>query len=334
MELNEAEIQVLASIYRAEAENTPVDKATLEESGRRYLNYLADWSDAYTSLVNKDLIIEGKDGYKLTESGRPLGLRYLEERPDSYWYYYQDFYDKAHASEAHSRLCEQVFGLDLCQEGQMDMASIHDLLNRLDLKNGQQVIDLGCGAGGISEYISDQTGTQVTGLDYSKTAVTVALARTKDKRSRLNFLEADLNHLALEPHSCDAAISIDSIYWVNDKVDGIRRIVETIKPGGQLAIIIALVPDYGDSPEEMEIDKTFVATALDELKLDYQSVDTTESFLDFWPRIKRALVDLKEDFEREGNEFIYHSLQREADEEFLPAIESEKVRRYLYHVQV
>jgi len=33
--------------------------------------------------------------------------------------------------------------------------------------------------------------------------------------------------------------------------------------------------------KELEIDKTFVAKALDELKLDYQSVDRTESFLDF-----------------------------------------------------
>ena len=69
--------------------------------------------------------------------------------------------------------------------------------------------------------------------------------------------------------------------------------------------------------KELEIDKTFVAKALDELKLDYQSVDRTESFLDFWPRIKRVLSSMKEDFEQEGNEFIYQSLTREADDENL-----------------
>ena len=38
MILNEAEIQVLATLYRAESENNPVDKFSLEESGKRYRN--------------------------------------------------------------------------------------------------------------------------------------------------------------------------------------------------------------------------------------------------------------------------------------------------------
>ncbi|MDH3689465.1 MAG: class I SAM-dependent methyltransferase [Gammaproteobacteria bacterium] len=334
MELNEAEIQVLATIYSAETEKSPVDKASLEESGKRYLNYLEDWSGAYSSLVDKGLIVGAEEGYHLTESGRPLGLHYLEERPDNYCYYYQEFYDKAHASEAHSQFCENAFGLDLCQEGQMDMNSVHDLLDRLNLKTGQRVLDLGCGAGGISEYISDETGTRVTGLDFSSTAITVAKTRTENKRSQLNFIEADLNKLELEPHSYDAAISIDSIYWVNDTVDALRRIVKTLKPGGQLILTIVHIPDFCDSPEELEIDKTFVATALDKLKLDYQSVDRTESFLDFWPRVKRVMSSMKEDFEREGNGFIYENWIREAETEFLPPVESGDMRRYLYHVHM
>jgi len=334
MELNEAEIQVVATIYSAETEKTPVDKASLDKIGKRYLNYLEDWSGAYSSLSDKGLIAGGEGGYHLTETGRPLGLHYLEERPDNYWYYYRDFYDRAHASRAHSQFCENAFGLDLCQEGQMDMDSLHDLLDRLNLKTGQRVLDLGCGAGGISEYISDQTGTHVTGVDYSNTAISVAKSRTENKNSQLKFIEADLNKLELEPHSYDAAIFIDSIYWVHDTVDVLQRIVETLKPGGQLVLTIVNIPDFCDSPEELEIDKTFVAKALDELKLDYQSVDRTESFLDFWPRVKRVLSSMKEDFEQEGNEFIYQSLTREADDEYLPAIESGGMRRFLYHLRV
>ncbi len=334
MDLNEAEIQVLASIYNAESNNNPVDKASLEGSGQRYLNYLEDWSGAYSSLIDKGLIVGGEGTFHLTDSGRPLGLHYLEERPDNYWYYYRDFYDKAYASQAHSNFCEHVFGLDLTQEGQMDMGSVHDLLNRLKLESGQRVLDLGCGAGGISEYISDKTGTQVTGIDYSKAAISVANIRTESKRDRLDFVEADLNKLELEPHSYDVAISIDSIYWVNDTVDALQRILKTLKPGGQLILTIVHILDYCESPEELDIDKTFVATALDELNLNYQSVDRTESFLDFWPRTKRVLSNMEEEFEREGNEFIYQSWMREADDEYLPAIELGDMRRYLYHVRL
>jgi hypothetical protein len=117
-------------------------------------------------------------------------------------------------------------------------------------------------------------------------------------------------------------------------VDALQRIVKALKPGGQLILTIVHIPEYCESPEELEIDRTFVATALDELKLDYQSVDRTESFLDFWPRIKRVLNSMEEEFEKEGNEFIYQSLMREADDEYLPAIQSGGMRRYLYHVRV
>ena len=91
---------------------------------------------------------------------------------------------------------------------------------------------------------------------------------------------------------------------------------------------------YCERPEELEIGKTFVATALDELKLDYQPVDRTELFLDFWPRVKRVLSSMREEFNKEGNEFIYQNWMREADNEYLPAIQSGGMRRYLYHVRV
>ncbi len=334
MTLSEAEIQVLATLFGAESKNQPVDKASLEKSGECFWIYLEDWSDAFSSLIGKDLISGSEEGYQLTESGHPIARTYREERPDHFWYYYQQFYDKAHASHAHTRFCEQVYGMDLCQEGLMDMESIHDLLDRLSLKPGQRLLDLGCGAGGISEYISDQTGAHVTGLDSSAIAISTAKARTENKHSQLKFIEADLNTLDLEPLSYDAAISVDTIYWVNDTYDSLERIIRTLKPGGQLFISIVHILEYCDRPEELEIDKTYVALALDKLQLDYQSVDRTESFLDFWPRVKKTMLGLKEDFDGEGNGLIYQHWIKDADAEFLPAIESNDLRRYLYHVHV
>ena len=160
------------------------------------------------------------------------------------------------------------------------------------------------------------------------------MARTKNKRARLKFIEADLNTLDLEPQSYDAAISVDTIYWVNDVCDALERITRTIKPGGQLVISIVHILEYCDNPEELEIDKTYVAGVLDKLQLDYQSVDQTESFLGFWPRVKKTMLELKQDFDREGNGLIYQHWIKDADAEFLPAIQSNDLRRYLYHVQV
>jgi ubiquinone/menaquinone biosynthesis C-methylase UbiE len=284
--------------------------------------------------LDKALIAGNEEHYELTEQGRPVAEAYFKQRPDHYWYFYQQFYQTADASEAHSRFCARTFGLDLCQEGMTDMESVRTLIDLLQLEPGQRVLDLGCGAGGISEYLSERTGTHVTGIDYSEIAISTAIARTEGKRSRLRFLEADLNTLALPPASFDAAISIDSIYWVDDVSEALQRIARSLKPGGQLAIFIVHLLEYCDAPEQLEIDKTDVACALDELQLSHLSRDVTDTFSDFWPRVKESMLALKDEFEREGNRHICEHWLKEANSEFLPALEAEELRRYLYLARV
>ena len=99
------------------------------------------------ALAEKGLIEgDGRD-FRLTDAGGPLARAYHRERPDLYHYYYRKFYPAAYASTAHSRFCEWVFGADLCQDGQADMAALGHLLEALDLKAGDRVLDLGCGGG-------------------------------------------------------------------------------------------------------------------------------------------------------------------------------------------
>ncbi len=334
MNLSEAEIQVLASLRRAEIEAEPSDKATLEKHGERYWVFREDWSNAYSSLIDRGLIDGDEGGYRLTEAGRPLGNTYHRERPDRYWYYFQRFYPAAHASQAHSRLCQRVFGEDWCQEGQTDMSAFNELLTHLELTPGDHLLDLGCGAGGLSEYASDRTGAIVTGIDYSASAIATANARTEGKRDRLTFLQADMNSLELPTHSFDAGISLDTIYWLADITEALSSIVRLIKPGGQLGIFIVQTLGEGDQPEVLAANKTWVALALSKLNLEYEAHDYTASFREFWPKVKEAAEALREDFDAEGNGFICESLLREADDEYLPALRANELRRYLYLVRV
>lgn len=132
--MNEADIQVLASIRRAELEGESSDRATLESHAKRYWKYLEDWSDSWTRLVD-DGLIEGDDsGYVLTDSGRPPAEEYYAERPDHYWYYYQHYYPAAQASKAHSEMCKRVFGKYLTQDGRADMDSLNDLISYLEIR--------------------------------------------------------------------------------------------------------------------------------------------------------------------------------------------------------
>jgi ubiquinone/menaquinone biosynthesis C-methylase UbiE len=334
MDLSEAEIQVLASVQAAELEAAPADRAALEKGGERFWIFLEDWSEAFQSLATKGLIEGDDSGYRLTETGRPLGYAYNRERPNKYWYYYRRFYPAAYASATHSRLCERVFGKDLCQEGMVDMAALEDILARLDLKPGDELVDLGCGAGVIAEYISDQTGARVTGLDYAAPAIAEAMERTADKRSRLTFVQGDMNALDLPEQSFDAAISLDTLYWVADLGDTLSQVVRTLKPGGQIGIFMLASRGEDDPPSALEAANSDLGQALSKLNLTYDAYDYTTQNGEFWRRIQEVATDLRDAFEAEGNGFIATSLIGEAEDEFLPAIAAGTLARYLYHVRL
>ena len=332
--LDEAEIQLLATLHAKSSVRGENHQAALEAHGSRYGEYLQDWSSAYSSLVDKGLVKRHAEAFELTSSGLPLALDYHRQRPDYYWYYYQQFYHRAHQSDAHSRFCERAFGQDLCQEGMLDMGALQALLGRLDLEPGQQLLDLGCGAGGISEYIAEHTGAVVSGIDYSTSAITTARQRSQFDTSKLQFIEADLNQLDLAEKCYHAAIAIDSIYWVSDIAQTIMDVTRALRPGGQFLILMVSLPVDSDRDAAIGLEETDVARVLDRLPLDYEALDWTESFAGFWPGIYSALVEQQDDFEREGNGFICRNWMREAETEFLPALAAGKLRRYLYQIRV
>jgi ubiquinone/menaquinone biosynthesis C-methylase UbiE len=330
--MNEADIQVLASIRQAEVKGESADRKTLESSSDRYWKYLEDWSDSWNRLCGAGLI-EGDDNrYQLTAAGRPVAEQYYAQRPDHYWYYYQYYYPAAQASKAHSKLCERVFGMDLTQDGQADMDAINNLVALLDVSKDDTILDLGCGAGGISEYISDQTGAHVTGIDYAASAADTANSRTAAKRDRLSFIEGDMNALAFADESFNKIISIDTIYWVADTDDAIAAFVRLLKPNGRLGIFVACTPEIENEASAFEPDGTWIAKSLQKQGLAYEVHDYTESFLLFWPKLKEVVLELKDEFIAEGNELIFDSFMLDADEDYLPAAAAGRLRRYLYIV--
>ena len=101
-----------------------------------------------------------------------------------------------------------------------------------------------------------------------------------------------------------------------------------------MGIFIANTPLMDDSPGAYEPSGNWIAMALKKLCLDYEVYDHTESFLNFWPKLKKVALELKDDFVAEGNEVIFDSFMLDADEDYLPAAEAGKLRRYLYIVRV
>lgn len=330
MIITEGEIQVLASICRIESDGGVADSAALDKRGERYWIFKEDWAGACEALAEKGLVERDHAGWRLSDVGRPLGEEYLAERTDMYWYYYQRFYPAAHASAAHSELCRRAFGRDLTQEGQTDMVSLKIALDWLKLGAGRQMLDLGCGAGVIAEYVSDTTGATVVGLDYAASAIAAAEARTAGKRDRLKFRAENYNSMTPESGKYDAILSLDALYWASDLEEVLGLLAGNLARGGRMAHFINHQINPGELGGQLAAETSEVGQAVTALGLNARVVDLSANLGAFWERIYAAALALRDQFEAEGNRFIADNLIRESEEDHLPDIYAGRISRHLF----
>ena len=231
--------------------------------------------------------------------------------------FYERFYAAVPSSPVHALFCQRAFGLDLGQHGFADLAQLEALIEAIDLRAGQRVLDLGCGDGRIGEYLSDRTGVYLTGVDYIPEAIHLARERTAAKAGRLSFVVGDLNDLDLPACHFDVVLSIDTIYFSQDYARTIGRLVKALRPRGRMAFLYSYGWEPPEPPEAFDIatlapDRTPLAEALRANRLSFQAQDWTEVDCRMARSRRRILEELGPQFRAEGLEFVYQSRLGEA----------------------
>lgn len=109
---------------------------------------------------------------------------------------------------------------------------------RLALKPGQTVCDIGCGYGGTSRLLADRWGCTVTGLTLSERQL--AYAASAHPRDNPRLMRQDWLHNDFPDASFDAAFSIESSEHMVDKPRFFAEVARTLKPGGRFATCVWL----------------------------------------------------------------------------------------------
>jgi ubiquinone/menaquinone biosynthesis C-methylase UbiE len=236
-------------------------------------------------------------------------------------------------SPAFSRFCERAYGKHLGQFSSCDMEQLQVLLEMLDLQEGDRVLDLGCGLGMVSEYISDRTGAHVTGIDYASRAIEEARRRTETKSDRITFENGDMDAIDLRPESFDAIIAIDSLYFTADMKVLIGKLKKSLKPDGHLAIFHSQALASGENEEVLHQDCTPVAVTLAADEFTYDCRDLTDKDVLFWQRSKETAKALQPEFDAEGNPTLCNGRIGEGDA-VLNFASAGHWRRYLYNARM
>jgi SAM-dependent methyltransferase len=106
-------------------------------------------------------------------------------------------------------------------------------LERLALRSGESVIDIGCGPGFLCDEMAEAVGEngQVLGVDISDDLLTVA--RERNARSRLTYEHGDAERLDQPEASFDVAVSVETLEFLNDPDRAIAEMFRVLKPGGR-----------------------------------------------------------------------------------------------------
>lgn len=121
------------------------------------------------------------------------------------------------------------------------------LLGDGGVRSGDSVLDVGSGYGepGLTAARLAGPAGFVTCLDISGDMLAFAEERARKAGiTNARFVEADIEHFELEPHSLDAVVSRATLMYAADPLSTLRRLRSALRPGGRLGVAV-----WGTPPE-------------------------------------------------------------------------------------
>jgi sterol 24-C-methyltransferase len=119
-------------------------------------------------------------------------------------------------------------------EAQLQMNE--QLAKTLALSAGAQVLDAGCGEGGVALYLASKHDLNVTGIDILDFNIAHAKHNAKKQGvgQRVTFQVGDYTKLPFKDETFDAIYTMETLVHAPDYEQALREFLRVLKPGGRL----------------------------------------------------------------------------------------------------
>jgi len=141
--------------------------------------------------------------------------------------------DLASARELTARLEKRAEAPD-------EIAARESYLDLLGIKEGDRVLDVGCGSGVVTRAIARRVGPmgRVVGVDPSASFLTVAreIADASDVGERIEFREGSAKALPFHDGEFDAAIAVTVFAHMYNGADAVPELIRVVRSGGRAGV--------------------------------------------------------------------------------------------------
>ncbi len=120
--------------------------------------------------------------------------------------------------------------------GRTMQADRRDAARTLRLRPDSRVLDVACGPGNITHYLSEQLDGDgfAIGIDFS--GPMLRQARTDNSGPHVGYVRGDARRLPFLDGSFDAVCCFGALYLIPDPLEAAREMIRVLAPGGRIAI--------------------------------------------------------------------------------------------------
>ena len=131
-----------------------------------------------------------------------------------------------------------------------EMYSFLNILQHIDLPMQSKVLDVACGPGWTSQYLS-KLGHHVFGIDISEDLIRIAEERVRSEKYsayediplNASFIVHDIENGAINEQAFDCAILESALHHFYNPINAIRNIAQSLKEEGIICIWEGVAPD-------------------------------------------------------------------------------------------